>query len=140
MNALITAAEAALADLKSRHNYMSQSCPGPSGCRTAAAIAALEVEIAIAKRGSYWHPIATLDRTTMQFVLTHRDGEQRAMLWNPNRGFWECAEPMGYRYPGPEPTEWMELPESPTDPDPEFQAVAGFDPKEHLPVMINPPA
>ncbi len=50
MNALITAAEAALADLKSRHHSMSQSCPGPAHCPTAAAIAALEVEIARAKR------------------------------------------------------------------------------------------
>ncbi len=52
MNALITAAEAALIELKSLHSgiWTIIPCMGPADCPTAAAIAALEVEIARAKR------------------------------------------------------------------------------------------
>lgn len=58
-----------------------------------------------------------MDRSQMQFVLTHRDGEQRLKLWNP-RGFWELAEPIGYHSNDPEPTHFMELPKNPDDPSP----------------------
>ncbi len=91
MNALIIAAEAALIELKDLHNKVE--CRMPACCPAAAAIAALEVEIARAKRAQ---------GITFEIPNSPED-------WDPKR-------------------------------DPEFQAVSGFDPKEHLPVMINPPA
>ncbi len=54
--ALITAAEAALAQLKFQHAlHVSVPCLGPAHCPTAAAIAALEVEVAKAKREDVEH-------------------------------------------------------------------------------------
>lgn len=58
-----------------------------------------------------WRPIATLDRTKMQFVLVHEDGMQRTMLWNP-RGYWEHPHPFG-TIASFNPDFFMELPESP---------------------------
>ncbi len=54
---LITAAEAALAQLKALHydHEHENTCHGPAHCLTAAAIANLEVEIAKAKREDLGH-------------------------------------------------------------------------------------
>ncbi len=63
--------------------------------------------------GEGWQPIATFDRTTMQFVLTYEDGEVRLYLWNP-RGFWERPDPQCSRVPDYfRPSHWRKLPDDP---------------------------
>lgn len=60
MNPLITAAEAALIQLKHLHIKSLGPCPIPECCPTAAAIASLEAEIAKAKLIEE-HPMITID-------------------------------------------------------------------------------
>lgn len=59
-----------------------------------------------------WHPIETLDKTKMDFVLVCGDGAVRLLLWNP-RGHWEAAPPhFGPIQPDVELTHWMPCPDA----------------------------
>ncbi len=175
---LITAAEAALVQLKIEHEVANGICGsdvvclGPSVCPTAAAIANLEVEIARAKREDLGHlsgrteipetaavlPASTQpeDAPPPQYIISKAsqivDDFSNCWVYLPDaakdalHGFivvemMDVAERASAKLRTEPPASAGSLPATPgTQDDPEFQAVSGFDPKEHLPVMINPPA
>lgn len=62
-----------------------------------------------------WRPIATFDKSQMQFVLVRQDGATRVHLWVPEKRIWERPFPIGSIVEEGdiccEPTEWMPIPD-----------------------------